>query len=103
MKKTINLLIVSVTFLLNGTLSAQYVTIPDPNFVTYLQTNFPSCMSGSQMDTTCTGITSTTFLDVSGLNIANLDGVQYFDALTFLSANNNYTLSSLPTLPAGLQ
>jgi len=35
---------------------AQWVTIPDANFVTKLTQLFPSCMNGNQMDTTCAGI-----------------------------------------------
>lgn len=83
-------------------LSAQYVTIPDANFRGYLQQNFPACFNASnQMDTTCTQITSLTYLVVSYKNIADLTGVQYFDALQQLYCNGNQ-LSSLPPLPAGL-
>src|SRR5690349_19276230 len=60
---------------------AQFVTIPDANFVTYLQTNFPTCMSGNQMDTTCSALIAFQNMDVSNKGIADLTGIQYFDDL----------------------
>ena len=56
MKKT---LLLALFMIINFATKAQFVTIPDANFVAYLQANYPSCMSGSLMDTTCTSITST--------------------------------------------
>lgn len=83
-------------------LSAQYVNIPDANFRGYLQQNFPSCLNASnQMDTTCTAITSITYLYLGYKSIADLTGVQYFDALTTLDCKNNQ-LTTLPPLPATL-
>ncbi|MFN0200955.1 MAG: T9SS type A sorting domain-containing protein [Bacteroidia bacterium] len=80
-------------------LSAQYVTIPDANFRGYLQQTFPSCFNASnQLDTTCTQITSITYLNVAYKNIANLTGVRYFDALTNLYCSGNQ-LTTLPPLP----
>ena len=35
---------------------AQWVTIPDANFVAWLETNYPSCMNGNQMNTSCSAI-----------------------------------------------
>ena len=82
--------------------NAQWVTIPDANFVIKLQQLFPSCMNGNQMDTTCSLILNTTQLTVNNSNIYNLDGVQYFTNLIELNCDFNY-LSSLPTLPSLLQ
>lgn len=79
-----------------------YVTIPDTNFVAYLQANFPSCMNGNLMDTICAGIQNDTSVDVSGLNIYDLSGIQYFSSLHELSCGNNQ-LTSLPVLPNSLQ
>ena len=95
MKKIILLLL--IVFIFNET-KAQYVTIPDANFVAYLQANFPSCMSGNQMDTTCVGITGATSINCANLSIADLTGVQYFDNLHALHCNNNQ-LATLPALP----
>lgn len=66
---------------------AQLVTIPDANFVAYLQANFPSCMHGNKMDTTC--IASVQFVSCVGRNISNLDGIQYFDNLLELYCFKN--------------
>ncbi len=77
---------------------AQYVTIPDASFVTYLQAEFPTCMSGNQMDTTCAGIVNETFVDVSNFNIFDLTGIEYFDNLDTLYSTFNQ-LTSLPNLP----
>ncbi|MEI6522799.1 MAG: T9SS type A sorting domain-containing protein [Bacteroidota bacterium] len=100
MKKLILLFLVLV--LKFAPAKAQWVTIPDPNFVTYLQANYPSCMNGNQMDTTCAGIVNATSLDVSlTFAISDLNGVQYFDNLLTLDCSDNF-LSSLPTLPNSL-
>ncbi len=82
-------------------LNGQMVTIPDANFVTFLQQNYPSCMSGSQMDTTCGDIVNDPTVDVSNKSISNLDGIQYFDNLALLFAGGNQ-LTSLPSLPSTL-
>lgn len=81
---------------------AQFVTIPDANFVSFLQTKFPACMNGNQMDTTCPGIVNATTLDCSQKFIANLSGIQYFDNLNNLNASGNIGLNSLPGLPSTL-
>lgn len=80
---------------------AQYVTIPDPNFVMLLQNSYPSCMNGNQLDTTCIEITTETIINVSGFAISDLSGVQYFDDLEGLVCSFN-DLTVLPTLPGGL-
>ncbi len=100
--------------------SAQIVTIPDANFVTYLQTNFPTCITGNQLDTQCPEVLAATTVDVSGLAISDLTGIQYFTSAVYLMCNNNpldslilppsivaffadnCNLTSLPELPATL-
>jgi len=77
--------------------SAQIVTIPDPNFVTYLQTNFPTCITGNQLDTECTEVLSATNMDIQSLNIIDMTGVQYFTSLTILDVNYNQ-VTWLPSL-----
>ena len=91
------LIVFSSAFLCN----AQWVTIPDPNFVSWLQTNYPSCMNGNLMDTTCSGIVNTIDIDCSGQNISDLTGIQYFNNISNLFCQNN-NLTSLPTLPENL-
>ena len=82
-------------------LNAQYVTIPDPHFVTKLQQLVPNAMNGNQMDTAHNEIISSTSLDISNSYIQNLYGIQFFDALEFLYCQANQ-LSTLPTLPSTL-
>lgn len=101
-KRSIYILIVLLTLFVNSG-KAQWVSIPDPNFVSFLQTNFPSCMSGNMMDTSCSGITSTQWLFMSTQGISDLEGIQYFDTLTFLDCSHNYTLQYLPNLPSTLK
>jgi uncharacterized repeat protein (TIGR01451 family) len=79
----------------------QWVTIPDPNFVTFLQQNYPGCMNGNLMDTTCAGIVGDTNVNCPSRSIQNLYGIQYFDALLMLQCGFNQ-LTSLPALPASL-
>ncbi len=88
----LSLLIISISSF------GQFVTIPDANFVNWLQTNYPACMSGNQMDTTCPDITSATIVDVDYKNISDLEGIQYFDNLALLFAGGN-NLTALPYLP----
>lgn len=81
----------------NCKLEAQFVTIPDPNFVTFLQQHYPSCMSGNQMDITCPQIVNAPQLFVNSQSISNLSGVEYFVNLTSLACDYNQ-LTSLPQL-----
>jgi len=99
MKKLILLFLVLV--LKFAPAKAQWVTIPDPNFVTKLQQLFPSCMNGNQMDTTCEEIVNSAFLTVMNSSISNLFGVQFFDNLLNLNCADNQ-LTSLATLPNSL-
>lgn len=84
---------------------AQWVSIPDTNFVNWLNTYYSSCMNGNLMDTTCLWIVRQDTLLISNLNITNLDGVQYFDSLLLLSCfNHNYTplakqIQNIPSFP----
>ena len=80
---------------------AVLVNIPDANFRAKLQTLYPACFVGAQMETTCSGVTSAFSLDVLLLNIANLDGVQYFTNLRMLICRGNL-LTVLPVLPLSL-
>jgi Leucine-rich repeat (LRR) protein len=99
--KTLKLIFFISIFWLNSNVSAQYVTIPDPYFVTYLQNNYPSCMNGNQLDTTCWVIINETFVSVNFMDISDLTGIQYFTNLTILYCEHNQ-LTSLPELSVSL-
>ena len=82
-------------------ISQTYVTIPDANFVAYLQSTIPAAMNGNQMDTSNTLVTTTTGINVNAMSISNLYGIQYFKALTYLTCAGNL-LINLPALPHSL-
>lgn len=82
---------------------AQFVNIPDTIFRSYLETNFPSLMSGGQLDTVKAAIfypaNGLTFsINVSNKGIRSLEGITYFKRLKGLSSMDNL-LSTLPLLP----
>jgi uncharacterized repeat protein (TIGR01451 family) len=89
--------------ILLSTLSfSQNVTINDPGMVSWLTGNYPSCMSGNQLDTTCTDITTASWVTISNsYTILDLDGIQYFDALSTLNCSNN-SVVSIPYLPQNM-
>ncbi len=84
------------------TKAQSYVTIPDAHFVAWLDSVYPACMNGNQMDTTCYDIINTFSVDVSHKNIADLTGIEYFTNLLMLFCYNN-NLTNLPILPHNLQ
>lgn len=98
----LNVVLFCGIFFLAGLSRAQFVTIPDANFVTYLQAAFPSCMTGNQLDTTCADIQTVPFMDVSAMGIADLTGIQYFPQLFQLICHTNL-LTSLPPFPETLE
>ena len=97
----INLLL--ATLLLNViVLKAQYVTIPDTNFVSWLQTNVPSAMIGNQMDTTSTAVLNMPELSIQNNPVIDLSGIQYFKNLVRLSCNFD-SIQILPPLPNSIK
>jgi uncharacterized repeat protein (TIGR01451 family) len=96
MKKLI--LIFLVLVLKFAPAKAQWVTIPDSNFVNKLTQLYPSCMYGNQMDTSCTQVINTTDLDLSNSNISNISGIEHFVNLTNLTCVNN-EINSISVLP----
>ncbi|MES2431989.1 MAG: hypothetical protein V4556_13730 [Bacteroidota bacterium] len=79
-----------------------YVNIPDTNFRSFLKAQYPACFNGfDMMDTTCTPILSEQSLVCSGLNISDLQGIQYFKKLEMLECSNN-KLNHLPALTDSL-
>ncbi|HRC32890.1 MAG TPA: hypothetical protein PK736_05560 [Bacteroidia bacterium] len=92
------LFLIAILFAANNA-QAQFVTIPDPNFVTWLNNNgYAGCMNGNMMDTTCGAVVNDAIVDCSNKNISDLTGIEYFDSLKTLYCWNNQ-LTSLPTLP----
>lgn len=82
--------------------SAQFVTIPDSNFVSWLNnSSYASCMTANQMDTTCTALVTDTFFDIHFTWIHDLTGVQYLKNLTHMYCNESQ-LTYIPALPPGL-
>lgn len=96
-----NWLFVLFFFFSGFRLNAQIVTIPDANFVTYLQTQFPLCITGDQLDTQCPDVLAATWIFVSSAGISDLTGVEHFVSLQQLTCDNN-SLTSLPALPSTL-
>src|ERR1017187_3579907 len=85
-----------------STVKGQYVTINDPTFLTWLQGNYPGCMNGNQMDTTCSAILNTTVVDLSSEGYAlDIYGIQYFKNATSLNCSWN-GLTTLGMLPPNL-
>jgi fimbrial isopeptide formation D2 family protein len=96
MKKLINLFFIFCLQLVPA--KAQWVTIPDNNFVNKLTQLYPSCMNGNQLDTTCTPLTNEDSLQIENLPIINFEGIQYFDSLKYLRLYSTST-TSFPSLP----
>jgi Leucine-rich repeat (LRR) protein len=105
LKNTImkKLLLLFVLFTGISATRAQYVVIPDPAFVTWLQNNgFSACLQGNQLDTTCSLVLNTTTLTIGNQKIYNLSGIQYFKNLTILDAQHD-SIGIIPALPPVLE
>ena len=82
--------------------SAQWVSIPDTNFVNYLQGAFPSCINGNLLDTNATLLVNpATIFDCRYHQIHDLTGIRYFKTLLNINCENNL-LTFLPLLPDSL-
>lgn len=98
-----NVLLFCVCFGCNS-LKAQYVAIPDSNFVSWLYNRgYGGCMHGDSLETTCALVLNTRYLNTSYQHIASLEGVEYFINLDSLKCNSDTTLIYLPALPSGLR
>ncbi len=89
---------------------SQYVTIPDANFVTWLNNNgYAGCINGNLMDTTCNPIVTDTLVNCGLAGINNLDGIQYFDNLQTLNCSNSSStpmanrVNNISALPPNLK
>lgn len=103
-KSTLRILggLVAIFYVFQTQVSAQFVTIPDAEFASYLSLNLPNCMSGNQLDTTCVDIQSFFSVNVSSSMIVTLEGVQYLDSVKTLLCNSSSSLTTIPPLPPRL-
>ena len=93
------LIIFNLSFIITR---AQFVPIPDPGFVTWLNGNgYAACMNGNLMDTTCPAILNATQIDCSNSDVRDLTGITYFYNLLNLSCAHD-SLTFLPDLPPNL-
>ena len=100
MKKLLPILVFWVGFGLRG--EGQWVTLPDTNFVNWLNTNgYATCLSGDQLDTTCSLVLNAAVLNCYAAPIRDLTGVQYFKNITSLDCSND-SLHIIPALPPRL-
>ena len=74
--------------------------IEDPNFLAYLQENYPQTIVNDSLDVNAT-VGIETLLLINDLNLTSIDGIQYFNDLTYLDCSGN-NLTNLPELPNGL-
>jgi hypothetical protein len=82
---------------------AQFVEIPDTNFVKWLNNNgYASCVTSNQLDTNCAPLLIADSISCNMKQISNLQGIQYFKSLKYLNCNDNF-LQQLPPLPSGLR
>ena len=96
----LSFLLSALAFQITG-VKAQWVTIPDPIFSTYLQSLFPNCMNGNEMDTTCYDIVNASNMMIIYQPMQSIEGIQYFDNLLSLDCSMN-ELTLLPSLPQSL-
>ncbi|MFL5728641.1 MAG: leucine-rich repeat domain-containing protein [Cytophagaceae bacterium] len=92
-----SILFCTLAFLFYRESEAQYITLPDPAFATFIAANYPAAVNGSnQLDTNAAKtITGTFNCKYKGIN--NASGLQYFQGLSkiYLTGNN---LSTVPNL-----
>ena len=99
MKKII---LIAVLFCIKQTSAQTWVTVPDANFVHYLDSIVPAAMHNDSLNISHALVTTTTrVINVSSKSISNLSGVQYFSSLDTLNCGFN-SLTSLPALPNSL-
>lgn len=81
-----------------------WVTLKDANFAKAIKAILPSSVNeGLQLDTSATEVKSRMYLDVSGKNIQNIEGLHFFKSLrTFTAANNQIGYTSTVIWPATL-
>jgi len=78
-----------------------FITINDENFAGFLVKEYPTCMNGQQLNVSCGAILTVESLNLNGLQISNLEGLQAFVNLKSLECVEN-NLTNLPALPLNL-
>jgi len=100
MKKQLLALLLFIGFAF--TTQAQYVTIPDSAFATWLYNHGNTqCVNGYLLDTTCIPVLTRSIMDCRGQDISSLEGVQYFKNLRQLYCDDN-NIGYIPPLPDSL-
>lgn len=101
MKKTILLLhLILVTNLLS---KSQTITIPDTEFANWIQSNYPTCITGDQLDTACINALNISSLSINSSSISNFTGIEWFVDVTTLNLDYNSFLTTVNLLPPALQ
>jgi len=95
-------ILVIALFILNNVRAQTYVTIPDTNFVAWLQMNVGAAMNGNQMDITHHSVTSLMLMQIQGRSIADISGIQYFTSLMDFNCSNN-SITSISALPNSIR
>ena len=82
---------------------AQWVSIPDSNFVLWLNTSgYSQCMNGNQLDTTCGAVLATYTMYMSSANLTDLTGLEAFVNADYIDISNN-SLIAINSFPASLR
>ncbi len=97
------MLVVLGMFAVEQVIAQNYVHIPDSVFASYLETTIPDAMYGDSLDITSLLVTiETDTIDISGLPISNIEGIQYFSSLKYI--NSYYcAITAIPSLPSSLR
>ncbi len=89
------LLLLTVGFLSFGAANAQYVTLTDTAFSSFLKGKYPTCFNAAgQLDTTCSAILNVRNMVLADTNMAphthvtDLNGLQYFKGLRGFGFNH---------------
>jgi Secretion system C-terminal sorting domain/SprB repeat len=69
---------------------AQFVTIPDPAFAAFLQSNYSAAMTGNQLNTQHPSVTGATSMVISGTQFGDFEGLQYFSNLQYLDMSGDF-------------
>ena len=104
---TSRLLLVLIFCIAATSAHAQYITIPDIHFGTWLNAHgYSACLTGGatagwRLDTTCSKLAEEDAFYCDEEGISDLTGIKYFKGLSELHAGKN-KLRTLPELPHGL-
>lgn len=101
MKNKLLFLVALITFSINVNAQSNLYPVEDPWFLSYLQANYPQTIVNDSLDIDATGGIDT--LDLPFMSyFTNIDPVQFFNDLTYLSCWGQ-DITSLPELPDGLK